>query len=119
MPSTWIWCKVPEAIDSYQNEESMLHSLFMLSNYNLWGNVIQPAVCLAMPFLWQKTTIFFIHLQEMLADVLYVLILYVTSTVFESKDKPTQMTKQSFTIVDFITYRKSIHFKFICKDVHS
>ena len=27
----------------------------------------------------------------------------VISTVFESKDKPTQMTKQSFTIVDFIT----------------
>ena len=43
----------------------------------------------------------------------------VTSTVFESKDKPTQMTKQSFTIIDFITYRKSIHFKLICKDVHS
>ena len=43
---------------------------------------------------------------------------YVISTVFESKDKPTQMTKQSFTIVDFITYRKSIHFELICKDVH-
>ena len=43
----------------------------------------------------------------------------VTSTVFESKDKPTQMTKQSFTIVDFITYRKSIHFELICKDVHN
>ena len=43
----------------------------------------------------------------------------VTSTVFERKDKPTQMTKQSFTIIDFITYRKSIHFKLICKDVHS
>ena len=27
----------------------------------------------------------------------------VTSTVFESKDEPTQMTKQSFTIIDFIT----------------
>ena len=44
---------------------------------------------------------------------------YVISTVFESKDKPTQMTKQSFTIVDFITYRKSIHFELICKDVHN
>ena len=43
----------------------------------------------------------------------------VISTVFESKDKPTQMTKQSFTIVDFITYRKSIHFELICKDVHN
>ena len=30
----------------------------------------------------------------------------VTSTVFESKDDPTQMTKQSFTILYFITYRK-------------
>ena len=45
--------------------------------------------------------------------------LHVISTVFESKDKPTQMTKQSFTIVDFITYRKSIHFELICKDVHN
>ena len=43
----------------------------------------------------------------------------VTSTVFESKDKPTQMTKQSFTIIDFITSRKSIHFELICKDVHN
>ena len=43
----------------------------------------------------------------------------VISTVFESKDKPTQMTKQSFTIVDFITYSKSIHFELICKDVHN
>ena len=43
----------------------------------------------------------------------------VISTVFESKDKPTQMTKPSFTIVDFITYRKSIHFELICKDVHN
>ena len=46
-------------------------------------------------------------------------IVNVISTVFESKDKPTQMTKQSFTIVDFITYRKSIHFELICKDVHN
>ena len=44
---------------------------------------------------------------------------HVISTVFESKDKPTQMTKQSFTIIDFITYRKSIHFELICKDVHN
>ena len=44
---------------------------------------------------------------------------YVISTVFESKDKPTQMTKQSFTIIDFITYRKSIHFELIYKDVHN
>ena len=43
----------------------------------------------------------------------------VTSTVFESKDEPTQMTKQSFTIIDFITFRKSIHFKLICKSVHN
>ena len=43
----------------------------------------------------------------------------VISTVFESKDKPTQMTKQSFTIIDFITYRNSIHFELICKDVHN
>ena len=42
----------------------------------------------------------------------------VISTDFESKDKPTQMTTRSFTIVDFITYRKSIHFELICKDVH-
>ena len=48
-----------------------------------------------------------------------LLIDIVISTVFESKDKPTQMTKQSFTIVDFITYRKSIHFELICKDVHN
>ena len=48
-----------------------------------------------------------------------VLQIHVISTVFESKDKPTQMTKQSFTIVDFITYRKSIHFELICKDVHN
>ena len=45
--------------------------------------------------------------------------IFVISTVFESKDKPTQMTKQSFTIVDFITYRKSIHLELICKDVHN
>ena len=38
----------------------------------------------------------------------------VTSTVFESKDEPTQMTKQSFTIIYFITYKKTIHFKLIC-----
>ena len=43
----------------------------------------------------------------------------VTSTVFESKDEPTQMTKQSFTIIYFITYKKTIHFKLICKNVHS
>ena len=41
----------------------------------------------------------------------------VTSTVFESKDEPTQ--KQSFTIIYFITYKKTIHFKLICKNVHS
>ena len=44
---------------------------------------------------------------------------HVTSTVFESKDEPTQMTKQSFTIIYFITYKKTIHFKLICKNVHS
>ena len=43
----------------------------------------------------------------------------VTSTVFESKDESTQMTKQSFTIIYFITYKKTIHFKLICKNVHS
>ena len=43
----------------------------------------------------------------------------VTSTVFESKDEPTQMTKQSFTIIDFITYKETIHFKLICINVHS
>ena len=44
----------------------------------------------------------------------------VTSAVFESKDEPTQMTKQSFTIIIyFITYKKTIHFKLICKNVHS
>ena len=43
----------------------------------------------------------------------------VTSTVFESKDEPTQMTKQSFTMIYFITYKKTIHFKLICKNVHS
>ena len=43
----------------------------------------------------------------------------VTSTVFESKDEPTLMTKQSFTIIYFITYKKTIHFKLICKHVHS
>ena len=45
--------------------------------------------------------------------------LCVTSAVFESKDEPTQMTKQSFTIIYFITYKKTIHFKLICKNVHS
>ena len=43
----------------------------------------------------------------------------VTSAVFESKDEPTKMTKPSFTIIDFITFRKSIHFKLICKNVHN
>ena len=43
----------------------------------------------------------------------------VTSTVFESKDEPAQMTKQSFTIIYFITYKRTIHFKLICKNVHS
>ena len=38
---------------------------------------------------------------------------------FESKDIPTQMTKQSFTIIYFITFKKTIHFKLICKNVHS
>ena len=28
---------------------------------------------------------------------------------FESKDVPTQMTKQSFTIIYFITFKKTIH----------
>ena len=52
-------------------------------------------------------------------ELLYRFVDSVTSTVFESKDKPTQMTKQSLTIIDFITYRKSIHFELICKDVHN
>ena len=47
------------------------------------------------------------------------MIAYVTSTVFESKDEPTQMTKQSFTIIYFITYKETIHFKLICINVHS
>ena len=34
---------------------------------------------------------------------------------FESKDIPTQMTKQSFTIIYFITFKKTIHFEIICK----
>ena len=57
----------------------------------------------------------FIHLtaEEHMDDPI------VTSTVFESKDEPTQMTKQSFTIIDFITFRKSIHFKLIGKNVHN
>ena len=55
----------------------------------------------------------------MLGDLKLQEVVDVISTVFESKDKPTQMTKQSFTIVDFITYRKSIHFELICKDVHN
>ena len=38
---------------------------------------------------------------------------------FESKDVPTQMTKQSFTIIYFITFKKTIHFKIICRNVHS
>ena len=38
---------------------------------------------------------------------------------FESKDVPTQMTKQSFTIIYFITFKKTIHFKLICRNVHS
>ena len=38
---------------------------------------------------------------------------------FESKDVPTQMTKQSSTIIYFITFKKTIHFKIICKNVHS
>ena len=38
---------------------------------------------------------------------------------FESKDIPTQMTKQSFTIIYFITFKKTIHFHIICKNVHS
>ena len=38
---------------------------------------------------------------------------------FESKDVPTQMTKQSFSIIYFITFKKTIHFKLICKNVHS
>ena len=55
---------------------------------------------------------------NMQGDIFYC-IANVTSTVFESKDEPTQMTKQSFTIIDFITFRKSIHFKLICKNVHN
>ena len=35
------------------------------------------------------------------------------------KDVPTQMTKQSFTIIYFITFKKTIHFKIICRNVHS
>ena len=60
----------------------------------------------------------YIYIYIYICMYIYIYI-YVISTVFESKDKPTQMTKQSFTIVDFITYRKSIHFELICKDVHN
>ena len=43
----------------------------------------------------------------------------VTSTVFESKDDPTQMTKA--VIYNYILYyiQKTIHSKHICKNVHS
>ena len=53
------------------------------------------------------------------ADIVMVGLIIVTSTVFESKDEPTQMTKQSFTIIYFITYKETIHFKLICINVHS
>ena len=45
--------------------------------------------------------------------------LTVTSTVFESKDDPTQMTKA--VIYNYILYyiQKTIHSKHICKNVHS
>ena len=43
----------------------------------------------------------------------------VTSTVIESKDDPTQMTKA--VIYNYILYyiQKTIHSKHICKNVHS
>ena len=43
----------------------------------------------------------------------------VTSSVFESKDDPTQMTKA--VIYNYILYyiQKTIHSKHICKNVHS
>ena len=60
------------------------------------------------------------HVIDKIATIMYVCsYMTVTSTVFESKDEPTQMTKQSFTIMYFITYKKTIHFKLICKNVHS
>ena len=59
------------------------------------------------------------ELEQQASIILKAMYDSVTSTVFESKDEPTQMTKQSFTIIDFITFRKSIHFKLICKNVHN
>ena len=57
------------------------------------------------------------RLEQQIFDIMNDM--YVTSTVFESKDEPTQMTKQSFTIIYFITYMETIHFKLICINVHS
>ena len=59
------------------------------------------------------------NVESSLLTSSFIVNMYVTSTVFESKDEPTQMTKQSFTIIYFITYKKTIHFKLICKNVHS
>ena len=57
--------------------------------------------------------------KNIIFQLLALVVANVTSTVFESKDEPTQMTKQSFTIIYFITCKKTIHFKLICKNVHS
>ena len=53
------------------------------------------------------------------ASYVYGIYNYCHICYFESKDIPTQMTKQSFTIIYFITFKKTIHFKLICKNVHS
>ena len=60
-----------------------------------------------------------LYLRLLVVGMVICFDILVTSTDFESKDEPTQMTKQSFTFIDFITYRKYIHFTLICKDVHS
>ena len=56
---------------------------------------------------------------EQFTFVLQLAVRPVTSSVFESKDDPTQMTKA--VIYNYILYyiQKTIHSKHICKNVHS
>ena len=59
-----------------------------------------------------------ITMMEYVVQVIMIIVC-VTSTVFESKDDPTQMTKA--VIYNYILYyiQKTIHSKHICKNVHS
>ena len=76
----------------------------------LYGNpLLYTITCKLTP---RFVPVFFNKMSETLESLCHI-------CYFESKDVPTQMTKQSFTIIYFITFKKTIHFEIICINVHS